>query len=179
MSEWTLSRRDAVAALAAAGVAVGTLSVFDGDGQPGDEAGGPIDERQRETVVAVARTVYPAAVSGIAEFVEAFLAGRAENRPEHARAVGDAATTLDEYAREHAGSRFVALNSKRRDALMREMGLDGADPDPGGIEPSRLRYYLVNELLFALYTSPTGGELVGIENPQGHPGGTTSYHTGP
>jgi hypothetical protein len=42
-----------------------------------------------------------------------------------------------------------------------------------------VRYYVVNELLLALYASPTGGELVGIENPQGHPGGTASYQQGP
>jgi len=43
----------------------------------------------------------------------------------------------------------------------------------------RVRYYLVNDLLFALYSSPTGGKLVGIENPQGHPGGTGSYQQPP
>jgi hypothetical protein len=42
-----------------------------------------------------------------------------------------------------------------------------------------VRYYVVNELLYALYTSPTGGELVGIENPQGHPGGHESYQHEP
>ena len=44
----------------------------------------------------------------------------------------------------------------------------------------RVRFFVVNELLFALYSSPTGGSLVGIENPVGHPGGTESYqHAGP
>jgi hypothetical protein len=63
--------------------------------------------------------------------------------------------------------------------VLDEMGVDTADPDPEGPDPARVRFYVVNDLLFALYASPTGGELVGIENPQGHPGGTDSYRRGP
>ncbi|MEA5408870.1 hypothetical protein VB773_15715 [Haloarculaceae archaeon H-GB2-1] len=54
-----------------------------------------------------------------------------------------------------------------------------AEPNPDGTTAERVRYYLVNEPLYALYASPTGGTLVGIENPQGHPGGTESYQRGP
>jgi hypothetical protein len=59
------------------------------------------------------------------------------------------------------------------------MGVHTADPDSEGTDPERVRFHVVNELLYALYTSPTGGELVGIENPQGYPGGTASYREGP
>jgi hypothetical protein len=59
------------------------------------------------------------------------------------------------------------------------LGVRTAEPDPDGTDVERVRYYVVNELLFALYSSPTGGELVGLENPQGHPGGIDSYRRGP
>jgi hypothetical protein len=59
------------------------------------------------------------------------------------------------------------------------MGADTVDPDPDGGDVARVRYYVVNELLFALYASPTGAELLGLENPQGHPGGLASYQRGP
>jgi hypothetical protein len=59
------------------------------------------------------------------------------------------------------------------------MGIDVVDSDPEGSDTEQMRFYLVNELLFALYTSPTGAKLAGIENPQGHPGGTTSYQQPP
>jgi hypothetical protein len=59
------------------------------------------------------------------------------------------------------------------------MNADTLEPDPRGSDEQRVRYFVVNELLFALYASPTGGELVGIENPQGHPGGIQSYQRGP
>jgi len=172
---YTLTRRDAFAALAAVGVSAAGLYALDRDA-PGDA---PLGEHERETLVAVARTVYPDAVDGVGEFVSAYAAGRAENRPEHARAVADAVATLDGYAAERDGARYADLGPERRDALLRDVGLDVADPDPDGLDAARLRYYLVNDLLYALYASPTGGRLVGLENPQGHPGGTDSYRRGP
>jgi hypothetical protein len=59
------------------------------------------------------------------------------------------------------------------------MGVDLVDPDPDGFSAERVRFYLVNELLYALYSSPTGGTLLGLENPQGYPGGSESYQQGP
>jgi len=54
-----------------------------------------------------------------------------------------------------------------------------ADENPDGTAAERVRFFVVNELLLALYASPTGGELVGIENPQGYAGGAESYQRGP
>ena len=76
-------------------------------------------------------------------------------------------------------ARFAALGADRRDTVLRQLGVHTADEDPDGTRAERIRYYVVNELLYALYASPTGGELVGIENPQGYPGGRASYQRGP
>jgi hypothetical protein len=179
-----LTRRDAMAALTAAGASTalgGTLSwaalasdgAGDGDGPEG------FDERQRETLVALAEHLYPSAVSGIPEFVERYTVGRVRDRTEYAAGMRGALDTLDEYAVRWAEDRFAALAPDRRGALLSSMGVTIATPEPDGLDPERVRFYLVNELLFALYSSPTGGGLVGIENPQGHPGGTTSYRQPP
>lgn len=175
MTEYTLSRRDALAALAAAGVAAGGLGAL----VSGDSEDAPLSAHDRETLVAIARAVYPDEVDGVAAFVEAYVAGRASDRPERAGELSAAIETLDEYARSIEDDQYVALPDQRQETILEEMGLDVVDPDPEGTRPARLRYYLVNELLFALYSSPTGGRLVGIENPQGHPGGTTSYQHDP
>jgi hypothetical protein len=63
--------------------------------------------------------------------------------------------------------------------VLREMAVDTAEPRREGEPRETVRYYVVNELLLALYSSPTGGELVGIENPQGYAGGIDSYQRGP
>lgn len=173
-----LSRRDALAALAAGGVAVanGCATLRWGEGDEGDRG---FTTAERETLVAVARTVFPSAVSGVPEFVETYSVGRLRDRRAYRDGVADAVATLDEYAEAWSDARFVDLGPEARDALLREMDVDAADPVPDGDDPERVRHYLVNELLYALYTTPTGGELVGVENPQGFPGGITSYRQPP
>jgi hypothetical protein len=184
-----LTRRDALSALAAAGVAVGAgaavLSGGERDANPeGDRAtGGTADEtladHERETLVAVARVVYPSAVTGVETFVETYVDGRASDRQGYVSGVGEAVRRLDTLGEEWHGHQFVDLDPGIREQLLRETGAETAEPAPEGSPAERIRHYLVNELLFALYSSPTGGELVGIENPQGHPGGLASYQRGP
>jgi hypothetical protein len=128
----------------------------------------------RATLTAVAETVYPTEVSGIEEFVSGFLEGRLDGG-DHASGIRDTASDLDEHARSWYDRRITELSVEERDRLLREVGADTAEEDPDGTTAERVRYYVVNELLLALYASPTGGKLVGIENPQGYPGGAESY----
>lgn len=172
-----LTRRDALAALATTGVVVSSAAELD-VGDDGSTRSSAAD-RSIGILVAAAEVLYPAEVEGIAPFVERFFRGRAEDRPEHLSKVVDAAEYLDDYALAWYDEAFVDLDRSTRDEVLRRMGADTASPDPDGSDVQRVRYYVVNELLFALYASPTGGELLGIENPQGHPGGTTSYQRGP
>lgn len=172
-----LSRRDAVAALAGlgvagAGVGAATLAL---DGDALDSRDGELDVT---TLVAAAEAVYPGAVTGVGEFVRTFVAGRVRD-PAHREGLVAAVDAVDEAARDWYDAPYAELEVDTRDAVLREMGADAADPDPEGVLSERVRYYVVNDLLYALYSSPTGGELVGIENPIGHPGGTTSYQRGP
>lgn len=174
-----LTRRDALAALAAAGFATGAMAGYRSDGASRVDGERTLGESALEVLVAVAEVVYPSDVSGIREFVETYSVGRVRDRPEYAAGLADAADTLDSTAGRWYDAPYVELSPEKRDRVLREMLVHTADPDPRGADRERVRYYLVNELLFALYSSPTGGRLVGIENPQGHAGGTTSYRRGP
>ncbi|NHN49730.1 gluconate 2-dehydrogenase subunit 3 family protein [Halostella sp. JP-L12] len=176
-----LSRRDALAALASGGVVagVGAAGLRRSLADAPDDGVDLTPGRERDLLVAVARVVYPSEVDGVREFVETYVAGRADDREGYRAAMREALAAVDDRAREWRDANFLALDAAERDAHLREMGVDAADPDPEGTDAERIRYYVVNELLYALYTSPTGGELVGIENPQGHPGGTESYQRGP
>ncbi|MDZ7746017.1 MAG: gluconate 2-dehydrogenase subunit 3 family protein [Halobacteriales archaeon] len=177
-----LSRRDLAKALGAVGLGfgagIGLRSLRDG-GNSEDTQPGPFDEADLETLVAVAQVVYPSAVDGVESFVRPFMQARASARPEHAREVAAAIEYLDTYSETLDGLLFRDLSSERQAVTLNQMGADAADPDPNGSEVERVRYYLVNDLLFALYSTPTGGELVGTENPMGHPGGIQSYQRGP
>jgi len=179
-----LTRRDAVAALAAiggaGGVAVGYRRLqSDESADPATQGPDlPDDEHVVETMVAVADVVYPSDISGIESFVREFLGPRLDDDP-HGDGIRQAVAELDEQGRTWHDGPVVELSPETRGQLLRETGADSAEEDPDGSSAERVRYYVVNELLLALYASPTGGELVGIENPQGHPGGTESYQQGP
>jgi hypothetical protein len=174
-----LTRRDALGALAAAGVAVGGgAAALDALDPFGSDEDGP-DHDPAATMRAVATVVYPSELDGVEEFVDTYVAGRAENRPGYRDGIREATGVLEARARNWYDDSVACLDPSDRDELLREVGADGATPDPDGADSQRIRFYVVNELLYALYSSPTGGELVGIENPQGHPGGIDSYQRGP
>jgi len=127
----------------------------------------------------VAEVVYPTAVTDVGPFVEEFVGQRLEKADAHAREIRETVTRLDELSHSWHDRRVTALPPETRDRLLREVGADAAEEAPDGTTAERVRYFVVNELLLALYASPSGGQLVGIENPQGHPGGTDSYQRGP
>ncbi|GGK65952.1 gluconate 2-dehydrogenase subunit 3 family protein [Haloarcula sebkhae] len=190
MTDYELTRRDALKALGAAGVTVtgGAAALAWDESGDDDTAETEADaassesefgEHERETYRAVAAIVYPSEVAGIEEFVDSYVAGRVEADSERAADMAAAVADLDAYTREWENSNFVAVDAATQEETLRGMGVKVADPNPHGDPRHRVRYYLVNDLLFALYSSPTGGELVGIENPQGYPGGTSSYQQPP
>ena len=175
-----LTRRDALAALAGTGiVGGGTAATLARDGRSEDALESVFDESTVTTLVRAAEVLYPSEVDGTEAFVRTYVEGKAAERPAFRSGVAAAATTLESYADVWEDTTFGALDVSGRDDLLHRMGLHTADPDPDGTDPERVRFYVVNELQYALYTSPTGGELVGIENPQGYPGGTESYQQGP
>lgn len=179
MTDYELSRRDALKALGAAGVTVaGGAAALTWGGREDDDASG-FGDHERETYLAVATVVYPSEVTGIPEFVDSYISGRTDADAERTAEMAAAVADLDAYTREWEDTVFTALDTETQDETLRGMGVQTADPDPHGDPRQRVRYYLVNDLLFALYSSPTGGELVGLENPQGHPGGTASYRQPP
>lgn len=185
-----LTRRDALAVLAGMGVlGGGSAAVLTRQARTDDSARGPsADDRAPagsvpgpvvRTLAAAADVLYPSAVEGTRPFVETFALGRLADRPAHRDGLVDAVEVVDSRARSWYGEPFADLPIETRDAVLRELGADSADPDAAGSDAERVRFYVVNDLLYALYTSPTGGELAGTENPIGYPGGLQSYQRGP
>lgn len=173
-----LTRRDALAALGGAAAVGGSAAALTWRSLRVSESEG-LSETDVATLEAVAEVLYPSATTGIPDFLETYVVARARERPGRIEGMGDALAAVDERARSWFGAPFRDLPRADRDAVLRQMGLDDRDPDPEGILEERVRYYLVNELLYAFYATPKGAELVGLPNPQGYPGGTASYQRGP
>jgi hypothetical protein len=177
-----LTRRDALAALASAGIlAGGTAAALARDGFA-DESGPANGEGVDELVaalVATAEAVYPSAVENTRPFVESYASTKLAERPDFRAGAAETLGDLDAEAEITFEQRYAALSAVDSETVLRRVGAAAADPVADGTAAERVRYYFVNEVLYALFTSPTGGELVGIENPQGHPGGTDTYQRGP
>ena len=188
-----LTRRDALAALSAAGVTVGggvLAARFDppraddgarrdSDGDADTDAGVSLSTDLLDLLDAVAEVVYPDGVENRRAFVDAYVVGRVADRSAYREGLREAAAQLDAVARDWRDAPYADLGADARDQLLRDLGVETADPDPEGPITDRIRFYVVNDLLFAFYSSPAGGRLVGIENPTGHPGGTESYQRPP
>lgn len=170
-----LTRRDAIRAVVATGVVSGgALAVSEGmvDRDPG-ASDAEISTVEEATMRAVAEVLYPSQVEVTAEFVRTYLRSLDDTRrPQVVRALRD----LNEHAERTVGTPFHRIEPvASRERVLRSTGADRAASSPDGTLPARIRYHLVNSLLYALFTTPKGSELFGIRNPVGHPGGFATY----
>jgi len=168
-----LSRRDALKTGGiglVGGVAVVTIAAA-GDGQAlRDRGSSDIDltEADISILVAVAEVVYPSEVTVDSDFVRRYVRRLGPQRSEQMR---ETVAGLQAQSRSTYGRRFDQLPPVKRAALLRALGVDRVYPRPEGTLSTRIRYHVVNGLLYALFTDPKGARLFGIENPLGHPGG--------
>lgn len=162
-----LTRRDALGALAAAGLAstAGCSSLL------GEETTATEDAGQMETVMALGEVLYPSETEVTEEFLDTYLMGRIVDDERYQAALADGVETLNSRAREAQGSDFADLDESQRVSLVENTALRSGESVADGEPLERVNYHLVDELLFAFYASPVGGELVGNENPRGWPGG--------
>jgi len=172
-----LTRRDALAALLVGSASAGTpvyLSETDDGSSTGK--GTDLTEGDVEFLTAVATVVYPSELTTFRDFIDEYVRGlHADQRAE----IAVTARALEERTRRMHGSTMESLSLTERDSVLRTMGVDRVGSDPDGSLPERVRYYIINQLLYALYTSPKESQLLGVENPVGHPGGYESYQKPP
>lgn len=170
-----LTRRDALKALVVGGgVAGSSLAASELYVEHSESrARATLSDEDVETMLAVAAVIYPSEVEPTTAFVETYT-----NRLDDTRTAGltDTIARLDDVAVANYGRRFAEIDSRsERDGVLRSMGVHRVQSRPDGTVPERVRYHLVNSLLYALFTSPKGSTLVGIESPAGHPGGFAHY----
>lgn len=165
----TVTRRDAIVALSAGGMAAvaGRQDVWeDDDARTGPEAA---PDHGMETLRSLTTVLYPSAVDVRDDFLSTYLFGRIAHDGSYKEALRAGVETLDELAREHHGAPFRLLNTDQQMRVLRESAVRSGESNPAGTAVQRLNYHVVDELLFALYASPTGGELLGNANSAGFP----------
>ena len=167
-----LTRRDALLALAGGGIVASTALTT-------DEMGGEFTDSDVETLVHLAEVLYPSAVDVTTEFVETYVVGRYRSDEERLAGLTSALQVVRRTSTRETGRSLGSLDIDTRDEVLRATGGDRAFPDPEGTTAQKVRYYIINDLLYALYTTPKGGELVGNPNPMGYPGGIEAYQQEP
>ena len=170
-----LNRRDALKALAVGGGAAGgSLALSEmlvSTESPETDSG--YSDADIETLYRVAEVVYPSSVEFTTGFIETYVRGLDESRQaELSRTV----TQLDDVTKGRYGTSFTEASSvSRSETMLRSLGVHRVQSRPDGTLPERVRYHLVNTLLYVLFTSPAGSKLAGINSPVGHPGGFARY----
>lgn len=143
-----------------------------------DPDGGAVSDTHVEVLGSVAEVIYPSAVTVDEEFIRTYVTGRSEDRPTYRTEVREGLERIQRAGTEWYGAEFVSLSPEIREDVLERIGVKRVPPRPGGRTPERIRYYIINDLLYALYTTPVGGALLGRSNPQGYPGGLESYQRG-
>lgn len=164
-----LTRREAVVGLVGCSLGVEFVG-FTTDGEP---------DSLISTLRAAAEVVAPQTVEVDDVFVSQYVLERARVDPDYRRHISEAVSQLDTQARRKYQRRFAALDPPKRRRVFRSLGVHVSNPHPDGMLSQRIRYYIVNDLQYALYTHTLGGKAVGVENPPGYPGGTEAYRRGP
>lgn len=167
-----LTRRDALLALASGGIVASTAL-------GADEVGDAFTESDVETLADLAEVLYPSAVEPTAEFIETYVVGRYRSDEDRLAGLQSSLQVVRRTSVRETGRSLGELTVETRDDVLRATGADRAFPDPDGTTAQQIRYYAINDLLYALYTTPKGGELIGNPNPPGYPGGVEAYQQGP
>lgn len=170
-----LTRRDAVLALVGGGLVASTRFAE----EAASETDATVNERDLDTLKALAETLFPSSVEPTDAFLEAYVLGRQAVDEDYLIGTKRALNAIRTMSRRKSGHEYTSLDSDSRDGVLRATGADRAYPDPQGTVAQQVRYYLVDGLLYPLYTTPKGASLVGNENPEGYPGGTEAYQRPP
>ncbi|WP_128904478.1 hypothetical protein [Halorubrum amylolyticum] len=135
---------------------------------------GPLSDAGMDGLLTVADIVHPAAPEDVEHVISAYVVRLNQSR---IRGLVTALSELDSRSRRHFGASFGALSRAQGERLLAALGVNRVQSRPEGTLAERVRYHLVNSVLYALLTRPAGTEPFGIGNPVGFPGGFAS-HTG-
>jgi hypothetical protein len=174
----SMSRRRALLAVLGATTVASTAEFVSSVPEDG-ETGRVATEGRVATATAVADVVYPSQVDVDADFVERRVFDRIEPTPGHFEGLAEAVDDVERVARSRTGASVASLPPGERRRLLDEMGVFDVHATPDGTVAERVRYYLVNDLLYGLFTHPKGGRLMGVPNPPGYFGGNELYRRGP
>lgn len=167
-----LSRREALLGLL--GVSTGvSLSTYELTGNRyGSDGRRSLSRRDREALLTIADIVHPANPGGFEPVIARYVRRLPASRE---RALLGTLSELDGVSRRQLGAGFGSLSTPEARLLLEGLGVDGVQSNRQGTLAERIRFHLINSVMYALLTDPSGTAVLGIDNPVGYPGGFSSY----
>ena len=121
----------------------------------------PAAETHIDALTAIASAVYPSEVSIKRSFIESRVFGRVEPEPDHFDNLVTVIEAVDDHASARFDGRIADLSAGRRRQVLQSVGVTTVHPTADGTTAEQVRFYLVGDLLYILFTSPAGGKLLG------------------
>lgn len=128
--------------------------------------------RDVEGLLTVADAVYPADPEEFEPLVKGYVGRLDEDRT---RSLLGTLSELDTLSYDQLGTPFRSLSAGEAERLLTALGVFRVHSRPDGTLAERVRFHLVNSVLYAILTNPAGTKPFGIENPVGYPGGFGSH----
>ncbi len=169
----SLTRRRTLGILALA--SAGSVSIHELTRSP-STGSGSLSERQVQKLLTIVDVVYPS--SDPRQF-EPTVRNYVDSLPEERRQIllGTLAE-LDRITADALGQPLGAASTPGVIMVMKRIGVDRVQSKPRGMLAERIRFHLVNSIMYALLTEPRVTRSFGIDNPVGYPGGFSSYISG-
>ncbi|MFC6825394.1 gluconate 2-dehydrogenase subunit 3 family protein [Halopelagius fulvigenes] len=169
-----LTRRRTLLGLAGAGSAasLGAYDLTADADTDADSAERTVTRRDVDGLLTVADVVHPADPEPFEPLIRGYV-GRLSD--ERTRALLGTLSELDALSYDQSGTPFRSLSAAEGRRLLKRLGVFTVQSRPEGTLAERVRFHLVNSVLYALLTNPEGTKQFGIENPVGYPGGFSSY----
>lgn len=127
-----------------------------------------LSQREFDGLLAVADVVHPSDPQQFESLIAGYVDRLSDDRK---RLLRRTLSDLDRASYRQSGVPFRSLSPAERRRLFAALGVARVQSRPRGTVPERVRYHLVNSIVFVLVTNPKGTGLFGIRNPVGHPGG--------
>lgn len=137
-----------------------------------DKRRGSLSRRHLEGLLTIADVVHPSEPDQFETILTGYVTGLTDSRK---RVLLGTLAELDQVSYSQLGIPFRSLSASEATLLLKALGVDRVQSSPQGPLAERIRFHLVNSVLYAVLTDPVGTNVLGIDNPVGHPGGFSSY----
>ena len=121
-----------------------------------------------ESLLTVAGIVHPAESEAFEPVLSSYLNQLSDSRTQ---SILETIAELNKISRRRLGRPFHILSRNEAEQLFTILGVNRVQAAPNGTLAERIRFHLVNSVIYALMTNPNGTREFEIQNPVGYPGG--------